>query len=267
MQCEFINKKDVETKLFWKFGKFTSRDGKHLYHITRGFVDEWDGQERIDCLYNSSECAISTTPSTRIVKNEVNDLRAKRLANITNHIALVATTQVQSTYYPQVQHTYHNQAPLSLSSPRQTTTTRSPSASHAATRRQGKEIVIAPSPPSESNHKDINDEEEIQRDKDMQKAVTLLFKTFRQIGQNENQRAFLVDGNKETIGQVVQQTRVKCYNYNGLGIWPRSVEQLKGLKIIHIIKKRCCSVKRRKQGKLSAEEHDWVIDSDGETED
>ncbi|GJZ43007.1 DNA-directed DNA polymerase [Tanacetum coccineum] len=203
--------------------------------------DEWDGQERIDCLYNSSECAVSTTPSTRIVKNEVNDLRAKRLAKITNHLALVSTTQAQPTYYPQVQHTYHNQAPLSLSSPRQTTTTRSPSASHAATRRQGKEIVIALSPPSESNHEDINDEEETQRDKDMQKAMALLFKTFRQIGQNENQRAFVVDGNKETVGQVLQQTRVKCYNCNGLGIWPRSVEQLKGLKIMHIIKKRWCS--------------------------
>ncbi|GJW58734.1 hypothetical protein Tco_0105465 [Tanacetum coccineum] len=77
-QGESINVQDLETKLYWEFGKFTSRDGESLesYYL-------------------------------RMAKNEVNEIRAERLSHTTNPLALVA--QQQPVYHSQTHPTHYTQ--------------------------------------------------------------------------------------------------------------------------------------------------------------
>ncbi|GJZ99118.1 hypothetical protein Tco_0671669, partial [Tanacetum coccineum] len=81
---ESINVQDLETNLYWEFGKFTSRDG-----------------ESLESYYS------------RMAKNEVNEIRAERLARTANPLALVA--QQQPTYHPQNHPTHytHNSSTIS----------------------------------------------------------------------------------------------------------------------------------------------------------
>ncbi|GJZ53991.1 retrovirus-related pol polyprotein from transposon TNT 1-94 [Tanacetum coccineum] len=102
----------------------------------------------------------------------------KWLARNVNPLALVAATQHQPDYYPLPKPNY-NPPP---------STTRS----QAVTQSKGKDITRAPSPTPELEHE-----------------VT---------GQYENHRAVNVAGNRDTVGnQIVQQTRIQCYNCKGFG--------------------------------------------------
>ncbi|GJU53389.1 gag-pol polyprotein [Tanacetum coccineum] len=101
-QGESINVKDLETNLYWVFRKFTSSDG-----------------ESLKSYYS------------RIAKNEVNEIRAERLARTANPLALVA--QQQPVYHPQNHPTHYTQN--SSTRPQQ-----------AATRNKGKAIVNSPQP-------------------------------------------------------------------------------------------------------------------------
>nr|GEY57994.1 hypothetical protein [Tanacetum cinerariifolium] len=100
---ESINVQDLETNLYWKFGKFTSRDVSYhkLYDILKQH------------------------------QNEVNELRAERIARTTNPLALVA--QQQPVYHPQNHPTHYTQ----------NSSTRS---QQDATRNRGKVIVNSPPP-------------------------------------------------------------------------------------------------------------------------
>ncbi|GKA06938.1 hypothetical protein Tco_0686162 [Tanacetum coccineum] len=85
---ESINVQDLETNLYWEFGKFTSRD-------------EW--QRFVTLVKKSQELkTVSYHKLYDISKqhqNEVNEIRAERLARTTNPLALVA--QQQPVYHPQ----------------------------------------------------------------------------------------------------------------------------------------------------------------------
>ncbi|GJY13816.1 hypothetical protein Tco_0383125 [Tanacetum coccineum] len=126
MQGESINRHDVKTKLFWEFKKFSLRDGESLESYYIRFYRMMNEMVR-------DELSVDTLQQHQ---NEVNDLRAERLAWNANPLALTTTTQQQSVHHPQAPKTYQTQAP----SPRQTTSTRS----HVAVRSKGKEIVKAP---------------------------------------------------------------------------------------------------------------------------
>ncbi|GKC52531.1 retrovirus-related pol polyprotein from transposon TNT 1-94 [Tanacetum coccineum] len=93
-------------------------------------------------------------------QNEVNELRAERLARNAIPLALVAAIQQQPSYYPQSQPSYNP----SSSSTR----------SQAVIRNKGKEIARAPSPPAETGYE-------------------------RQTGQYENQRAVNVVKDRDTV--------------------------------------------------------------------
>nr|GEV18356.1 uncharacterized mitochondrial protein AtMg00810-like [Tanacetum cinerariifolium] len=94
-------------------------------------------------------------------QNEVNEIRAERIARNANPLALIVVTHHYPNYYHQAPKPSHNQAPSS----RQT----SSSKSHATARNKGKEIVKPITPPSESASKEDTDEEHAQRDKQIQK--------------------------------------------------------------------------------------------------
>ncbi|GJU45504.1 integrase, catalytic region, zinc finger, CCHC-type containing protein [Tanacetum coccineum] len=159
----------------------------------------------------------SPVASTEQYQNEVNDIRAERIAKSANPLALLAAAQPYSDNY--------YQAPK----PQRTNTTSSSTRPSASTRHKGKEIAKPVTPQSESVSEEDSDPEQAQRDKDMQKNLALLAKYFKKLykptnnnlqtssnsrnktkdttprynndnqsGQFENQRTMTVDGARET---------------------------------------------------------------------
>ncbi|GKD80557.1 hypothetical protein Tco_1347396, partial [Tanacetum coccineum] len=138
--------------------KFTSRDG----------VDK----EQLASNNNASECSISLTTSTRMVKI-FNDIRAERIAKSENPLALLVAAQPYSyNYY---------QAPK----PQRSNATSSSTRPSASTRHKGNEITKPVTPQSESVSEEDSDPEQAQRDKDMQKNLALLA-NHQTISQNQN---------------------------------------------------------------------------------
>ncbi|GJX61503.1 retrovirus-related pol polyprotein from transposon TNT 1-94 [Tanacetum coccineum] len=202
-QGESLNKQDVKTSLFWEFGRFTSRDGETIESYYFSFFNNFN-------------------------HNEVDEIRAEKIARNANPLALVAATQqYPNTYYLEPK-SHKSYAPTS----KQSSSTRS----HVSTRHKGKKIAKPITPPSESASKKDSDPEQAQRDKEMQKNIELIAKYFKKIykptnnnlrtssttrnknmdtyprykndnqtGQFGNQRTVTVAGAKETLRKQAEQ--------------------------------------------------------------
>ncbi|GJS80813.1 putative reverse transcriptase domain-containing protein [Tanacetum coccineum] len=195
---ESLNVQDVKTNLFWEFRKFTSRDGesmesyysrfyKLMNELTRNNLQVTTMQVNVQFLQQlqpewsrfvtvvkqSKEIdTISYHTLFDILKqyqNEVNDIRAERIAKSANPLALLAAAQPYSDNY--------YQAPK----PQRTNTTSSSTRPSASTRHKGKEIAKPVTPQSESVSEEDSDPEQAQRDKDMQKNLALLAKYFKKL--------------------------------------------------------------------------------------
>nr|GEV02226.1 hypothetical protein [Tanacetum cinerariifolium] len=96
-QGESVNVQDLETNLYLEFGKFTSRDVNHLNRITQ----EW---KRFVTLVKQSQ-ELKTVSHHKLYdilkqhQNEVNEIRAERLARTANPLTFVA--QQQPVYHLQ----------------------------------------------------------------------------------------------------------------------------------------------------------------------
>nr|GEU58614.1 hypothetical protein [Tanacetum cinerariifolium] len=128
-QGESINVQDLETNLYWEFGKFTSRIDeslksyysrfyKMMNELVRNQCDVTNHQVNVQFLFqlqpewkrfvtlvkqNQELKTVSYHKRYDILKqhqNEVNEIRAERLVRIANPLALVA--QQQPVYYPQI---------------------------------------------------------------------------------------------------------------------------------------------------------------------
>ncbi|GKB76474.1 hypothetical protein Tco_0943369 [Tanacetum coccineum] len=124
-QGESLNKQDVKTNLFWEFGKFTSRDGesiesyysmfyKMMNEMVRNKLEVATMKVNVQFLQQiQPEWSRFVTFVKQIVdldkesyhklfdilkqyQNEVNEIRAEKLARNANPLALVAATQ----HYP-----------------------------------------------------------------------------------------------------------------------------------------------------------------------
>nr|GEZ96527.1 hypothetical protein [Tanacetum cinerariifolium] len=92
---ESINVQDLETNMYWEFGKFTSRDGESLesyylrfYKMMNELVrNQYDSQEQKTVSYHKLYDILKQH------QNEVNALRAKRVALTANPLVLVAQQQ------------------------------------------------------------------------------------------------------------------------------------------------------------------------------
>nr|GFC61183.1 hypothetical protein [Tanacetum cinerariifolium] len=167
-------------------------------------------------------------------QNEVNELRAEKLARNANPLALVANAQASQDPFYQSSRSHRSQAPSQKPS--------IPTRSHTSTRHKGKEIAKLITPPSETASEEDIDLEQAQRDKDMQKNLSLIAKYFKKIykpttnnlrtslnfknknvdttsrfkndsqsGQFGTQRTVNVAGTRDKVGsQVVQQSGIQC---------------------------------------------------------
>ncbi|GKB65211.1 hypothetical protein Tco_0921397 [Tanacetum coccineum] len=122
-------------------------------------------------------------------KLEVNTARLKKLILLagvsTASILLVLLAEVSTA-----SRSYKSYAPTSKAS--------LPTRSHATTRHKGKEIAKPITPPSESPSDEDSDPEQAQKDKEMQKNLTLIAKYFKKLYKptNNNLRTFLNIKNK-----------------------------------------------------------------------
>nr|GFA50532.1 hypothetical protein [Tanacetum cinerariifolium] len=113
-----------------------------------------------------------------MVKKEVNELRAERLAKNANPLTLVATAQVNQDPYYQTSKSHKSYAPSSKPL--------IPTKSHTTTRYKGKEIAKPITSPFESAFEEDSNPEQAQRDKDMQKNLALIAKYFKRIHKPTN---------------------------------------------------------------------------------
>nr|GFB86804.1 hypothetical protein [Tanacetum cinerariifolium] len=101
-QGESINVQDIETNLYWEFGKFTSQD-------------EW--QRFVTLVKQSQELKTASYHKLYDIlkqhQHEVNEIRAERIARVANPLALVA--QQQPVYHPQTHPTHYTQNSLTRS--------------------------------------------------------------------------------------------------------------------------------------------------------
>nr|GFA66056.1 hypothetical protein [Tanacetum cinerariifolium] len=130
---ESINVQDLETNLYWEFGKFTSQDGESLKSYYSRFYKMMNELIRNQCKSQELK-TVSYHKLYDILKqhqHEVNEIKAERIARVANPLALVA--QQQPVYRPQTHPTHYTQ----------NFSTRS---QQAATMNRGKAIVNSSQP-------------------------------------------------------------------------------------------------------------------------
>nr|GEY58683.1 hypothetical protein [Tanacetum cinerariifolium] len=236
-QGKSLNIQDVKTNLFWEFGKFTSHDEESMEsYYTRfyKFVTIVKKQHKLD--------EVSYHKLFDILKqyqNEVNELRAEKLAMNANPLALVATAQAsQDPYYQTRSHRLYAPSPKpSIPSRYQTTT-----------RHKGNEIAKPITPLSETASEDDNDPEQAQKNKDMQKNLALIAKYFKK---NDNHSGKL--GTQRTVNVAVARENV--------GSKPKRVKN----SAYH--KEKMLLYKQAEQGvPLQAEQYDWLAKTNEEVD-
>nr|GEV49158.1 Gag-Pol polyprotein [Tanacetum cinerariifolium] len=222
-------------------------------------------------------------------QNEVNELRAERLARNANPLALTATAQANQDPYYQTSRSHKSYVPSSKPS--------IPTISHTTTRHKGKEIAKPITPPSETASEEDSDPKQAQRDKDMKKNLALIAKYFKKIKkptnnnlrtslnsknknvdttprfkndnqsrQFGNQRTVNVAGSRENVGSlVVQQSGIQCYNYKEYRHFAKECRKPKRVKDFVYHKEKMLLCKQAEQGvPLQAEQYDWLADTDEE---
>nr|GEX98926.1 hypothetical protein [Tanacetum cinerariifolium] len=264
---ESINVQDLETNLYWEFGKFTSRDGESLESYYSRFYKMMNELIRNQC--DSQELkTVSYHKLYDILKqhqNEVNEIKDERIARIANPLALVAQQQ--------------------------------PVSQQAATRNRGKAIINSPPPIYDQEPYMVAEDDEMSKDKEIDKLMALISLSFKKIYKPtnnnlrtssntsrtnqdnsprinrgtgyDNQRIVNVVGARETVGiTVVQKYRIQCYNCKEFRYVAREYQKLKQAKDAAYHKEKMLLYKQEEaEFQLNAEQADWRDDTDDEPED
>ncbi|GJT75095.1 retrovirus-related pol polyprotein from transposon TNT 1-94 [Tanacetum coccineum] len=265
-QGESINVQDLETNLYWEFGKFTLQEAKPRHNVSY--------HKLYDILKQH--------------QNEVNEIRAERLARTTNPLTLVA--QQQLVYHSQPNLTHYTQS--------------SSTRSQDATRNRGKAIANSLQPTYDLEPEVVDNDDASSKEKEIDKLMALILMSFkkiykptnsnlrtssnimnlnvdntprssrgtrydRQTRQYENQRAVNVNVARENVGtQVVQQNGIQCYNYKEFRDLAKECQKPKRAWDSAYHKEKMLLCKQEEVGiQLSAEQVDWRDDTDDEPED
>nr|GEY53661.1 hypothetical protein [Tanacetum cinerariifolium] len=294
-QGESLNIQDVKTNLFWEFGKFTSHDGESMESYYTRFYKLINEMIRNNLIVTTMQVNVQFLQQLQpewsrfvtIVKqqhkldevsyhklfdilkqyqNEVNKLRAEKLARNANPLALVATAQADRYPYYQTTRSHRSSAP----SPKPSI----PSRSYTSTRHKGKEIAKPITPPSETASEKDNNPEQAQRDKDMQKNLALIAKYFKKIYKptNKNLRTSSNSKNKnvDTIPRYKNDDhsgQIQCFNCKEYGHFAKECKKPKRVKDSAYYKEKMLLCKQAEQGvPLQAEQYDWLANTNEEVD-
>nr|GEZ15004.1 hypothetical protein [Tanacetum cinerariifolium] len=196
-QGESINVQDLETNLYWKFGKFTSRDGESLKSYYSRFYKMMNelSQELKTISYHKLYDILKQ------LQNEVNELRAERIAHTANPLALVA--QQQPVYHPQTHPTHYTQNSLTRSQ-------------QAATRNRGKAIVNSPLPIYDQEPSMVAEDDGMSKGKEIDKLMALISLSFKKIYKPTNNNLqtsytpveqiwIILQGLTEAMGMIIKE--------------------------------------------------------------
>ncbi|GKA90148.1 hypothetical protein Tco_0811960, partial [Tanacetum coccineum] len=196
-QGESTNVQDLETNLYWEFGKFTSRDGESLESYFSRFVTLVKQSQELKIVSYLKLYEILKQHQT-----EVNKIRVERLARTANPLALVA--QQQPAYHPQNNPNHHTQNSSTIS--------------QQATRNRGKEIVNSSAPIYDQEPTTFTEDDEMSKEKEIDKLMALIYLSINRGTGYENQRVVNVSVARENAGtQVVQKSGIQCYNCKEYG--------------------------------------------------
>nr|GEX40938.1 hypothetical protein [Tanacetum cinerariifolium] len=215
-------------------------------------------------------------------QHEVNEIRAEKIARVANPLALVA--QQQPVYHPQTHPTHYNQ-------------NSSIKTQQAAIGNRGKAIVKPPQPIYDQEPSMVNDDDEMSKDKEIDKLMALISLSFKKIykptnnnlrtssntshanqdnspriNRNagyESQRSGNVVRARETVGSLmVQKSRIQCYNCKEYGHVARECQKPKRAKDAAYHREKMLLCKQEEAGiQLNAEQADWKDDTDDESDD
>ncbi|GJQ98220.1 hypothetical protein Tco_0009359 [Tanacetum coccineum] len=181
-QGESINKQDVKTKLFWEFGKVTFRDGESIESYYSKFYKMMNEMVRnklkVDTMHMNVQFLQLQPEWSRFVTIVKQQQDLDTIARNANPLALVAAAQ----HYPDK---YSSDTYYQALKPHKTYTSSSrhttPTSSHATTRNKSKKIAKSVTPPSEFASEENSDPKQAQRDKDIQKNLSLIAKYIKNI--------------------------------------------------------------------------------------
>ncbi|GJW54999.1 retrovirus-related pol polyprotein from transposon TNT 1-94 [Tanacetum coccineum] len=262
-QGQSINRQDVKTKLFWEFGKFTSRDKESIESYYSRFYKMMNAiirsKLKVDTMQVNVQFLQQLQPKwsrfVTIVKqqqdldtvsyhrlfdilkqhqNEVNEIRAEKIARSSNPLTLVKQKQKNSDP-KQAQRDKDMQKNLALIA-KHIKNIYKPTNNSLRTSSNTRNKIVDTSPRSENDRKT------------------------RQFG---NQRTVIVDGDRETVGnQVVQQTGIQCFNCKEYGHFAKECRKPKRVKDYAYHKEKTMMCKQEEKGvPLSAEQSDWLADT------
>nr|GEZ31556.1 hypothetical protein [Tanacetum cinerariifolium] len=128
-----------------------------------------------DDIYSTVNACQTTQEMWEAIERlqQVNELRAEKLARNANPLALAAIAQAERDPFYQSTRSHRSSAP----SPKPLISSRS----HTSTKHKGKEIAKLITSPSEIAFEEDSDLEQAQRDKDMQKNLALIAEYFKKI--------------------------------------------------------------------------------------
>ncbi|GKB24960.1 retrovirus-related pol polyprotein from transposon TNT 1-94, partial [Tanacetum coccineum] len=156
--------------------------------------------------------------------------------------------------------------------------------SQAATRNRGKAIVNSPQPSYVPESEVVVDDESSSKKNEIDKLMALISMSFKKIYKPTNNNLITLSNTRNTnvdntprtnrgtgenvSTQVVQQTRIQCYNSKEFGHVARECQKPKQAKDSAYHKEKMLLCKQEEAGiQLSAEQVDWRDDTDDESED
>ncbi|GJQ98065.1 uncharacterized mitochondrial protein-like protein [Tanacetum coccineum] len=227
-QGESINVQDLETNLYWEFGKFISRDGELLKSYYLRFLTLVKQSQELK--------TVSYQKLYDILKqhqNEVNEIRAERLARTANLLALAA--QQQPVYHPQ-------------NHPNQYTQNSSTKSQQATTRNRGKAIVNSTPPTYDQEPEMVVEDDALSKEKEI--------------------RTVNVVGDRENVGtHVVQKSGIQCYNCKEYGHVSRECQKPKWANAAYYKEKMLLCKQEEAGFQLNAKQANWKDDTDDEPDD
>ncbi|GJR26237.1 hypothetical protein Tco_1102469 [Tanacetum coccineum] len=253
-QGESINVQDLETNLYWEFGKFTSRDGESLESYYSRFVTlVKQSQELKTVSYHKLYDILKQH------QNEVNEIRAERLARTANPLALVS--QQQPAYHPQ-NHPNHNS---------QYSSTRS----QQATKNRGKAIVNSSAPTYDQEPTMVTEDDEMSKEKEIDKLMALISLSFKKIYKpaNNNLRTSSSttranQDNSPRINRGIGYENQRAVNVADAREKCRECQKPKRAKDATYHKEKMLLCKQEEAGvQLNADQADWKDDTDDESND
>nr|GEV93268.1 hypothetical protein [Tanacetum cinerariifolium] len=255
-QGESLNIQDVKTNLFWEFGKFTSHDGESMEAYYTRFSKLMNEMIRNNLTVTTMQVNVQFLQQLQpewsrfvtIVKqqhkldevsyhklfdilkqyqNEVNELRAEKLARNDNPLALVTTAQASQDQYYQTS-----------SVPEQAQRDKDMQKNLALIAKYFKKIYK----PTTNNLRTSSNS------KNKNVDMTLWYKNDDHSRQFRTQRTVNVACTREKVGsQVVQKTGIQCFNYKEYGHFAKECKKPKRVKDSTYHKEKMLLCKQAKQ--------------------